>query len=41
MLELRPNRECCDQDLPATPTEARIRSHECTFRAECAEGVLR
>lgn len=39
MLELRPNCECCDADLPAG-ADARICSFECTFCATCAEGVL-
>lgn len=41
MLELRPNCECCDADLPAESADARICSFECTFCAECAEGVLK
>ncbi len=40
MLELRPNCECCDRDLPADSTEARICTYECTFCATCADGVL-
>lgn len=40
MLELRPNCECCDRDLPPQSTEARICSFECTFCAGCAQGVL-
>jgi hypothetical protein len=40
MLELRPNCECCDKDLPPAASDARICSYECTFCAECAEGVL-
>lgn len=40
MLELRPNCECCDRDLPADSGEARICSFECTFCAACADGVL-
>lgn len=40
MLQLKPNCEHCDRDLPAASTEARICSFECTFCAECAEGVL-
>ena len=34
-LELRPNCECCDRDLPPTSAEARICTYECTFCAEC------
>lgn len=40
MLQLRPNCECCNKDLPPQATEARICSFECTFCAACAEGVL-
>lgn len=40
MLEMRPNCECCDRDLPATSGEARICSFECTFCAGCAETRL-
>jgi uncharacterized protein len=39
-LEIRPNCECCDKDLPARSTEARICSYECTFCADCAERRL-
>jgi uncharacterized protein len=39
-LELRPNCEYCDKDLPPDASEARICSYECTFCAACAEGVL-
>ena len=31
MLELRPNCECCDKDLPPDSPEAFICSFECTF----------
>src|ERR1700736_4180690 len=40
MLELRPNCEYCDKDLPPDATDARICSYECTFCAECVENVL-
>jgi hypothetical protein len=40
MLDLRPNCECCDRDLPPQSAEARICSFECTFCEDCAEGVL-
>jgi uncharacterized protein len=40
MLELRPNCECCDKDLPADSTEARMCSFECTFCSSCADQVL-
>jgi uncharacterized protein len=39
MLELRPNCERCDADLPPD-SDARICSFECTFCAECADGEL-
>lgn len=41
MLELRPNCECCDKDLPPDSTEARICTFECTFCVACADDVLR
>jgi uncharacterized protein len=40
MLELRPNCELCDADLPPESPDARICSYECTFCASCADGVL-
>ncbi len=40
MLELRPNCECCDRDLPPESAQARICTYECTFCADCAETVL-
>ncbi|MEO8804524.1 MAG: DUF1272 domain-containing protein [Burkholderiaceae bacterium] len=40
MLLLRPGCECCDEDLPPDAQNARICSFECTFCADCAEGVL-
>ncbi len=39
MLQLRPNGERCDADLPPA-SDARICSFECTFCASCAEGEL-
>jgi uncharacterized protein len=39
-LELRPNCEYCDKDLPPTSPEARICSYECTFCADCVEHRL-
>jgi uncharacterized protein len=39
-LELRPNCECCDVDLPPASPKARICSYECTFCADCVEHVL-
>ena len=40
MLQLRPNCEYCDKDLPPHATDVRICSYECTFCADCAESVL-
>jgi uncharacterized protein len=40
MLELWPNCECCDKDLPADSREAMMCSFECTFCRGCAAGVL-
>ncbi|HLT92522.1 MAG TPA: DUF1272 domain-containing protein [Woeseiaceae bacterium] len=40
MLELRPNCEWCDRDLPPSSADARICSYECTWCADCAEQVL-
>ena len=39
-LELRPNCECCDRDLPPSSQLARICSYECTFCADCVDQVL-
>jgi hypothetical protein len=39
-LELRPNCEYCDKDLPPDASEARICSYECTFCADCVERHL-
>lgn len=36
MLDIRPNCECCDRDLPPDSPDARICSFECTFCATCA-----
>jgi len=40
MLVLHPNCECCDRDLPADSTLARICTFECTFCSDCAETRL-
>jgi len=40
MLELRPNCELCDKDLPPESTEACICTYECTFCSNCIETVL-
>lgn len=40
MLEIRPNCENCNKDLPNTSTEAMICSFECTYCKECALEVF-
>jgi hypothetical protein len=40
MLELRPNCECCDTDLPPDSSNAMICTFECTFCRTCATTVL-
>lgn len=40
MLDLRPNCEYCDKDLPPAATEAMICTYECTFCAACVETHL-
>ena len=40
MLDLRPNCELCDKDLPPDSTEACICTYECTFCLTCVESVL-
>jgi hypothetical protein len=40
MLEIRPNCECCDKDLPPDSAEALICTFECTFCRECVEEKL-
>lgn len=39
MLDMRPDCERCGTDLPADAGGAFICSFECTFCAECAEGL--
>ena len=39
-MQLRPNCELCDKDLPPEAGDARICSYECTFCAHCVETVL-
>ena len=41
MLEIRPNCECCDKDLPPDTRQAVICSFECTFCSSCADDVLK
>jgi len=40
MLELRPNCECCDKDLPPDAADAMICSFECTFCRDCVDNRL-
>lgn len=40
MLELRPNCECCDRNLPPESREAVICTFECTFCKTCAAQIL-
>ena len=40
MLQMRPNCECCNRDLPPDATDAMICSFECTFCAGCVQSVL-
>jgi hypothetical protein len=40
MLEMRPNCECCDRQLPPDSNEARVCSFECTFCERCASTTL-
>jgi hypothetical protein len=40
MLEIRPNCENCDRDLPNGDPDARICTFECTFCADCVEARL-
>ena len=41
MLQLRPNCECCDRDLPPESADAFICSFECTFCRDCATARLK
>ena len=40
MLQLRPNCECCNRDLPPDAGDAMICTFECTFCVPCARDVL-
>ena len=40
MLQLRPNCEWCDADLPPHAPNARICTFECTFCADCVDSPL-
>ncbi len=39
-LQLRPNCEYCDKDLPFDAPDARICTYECTFCEECVQNRL-
>jgi hypothetical protein len=41
MLQLRPNCECCNVDLPANSSDAVICTFECTFCVRCSESTLK
>ena len=41
MLEMRPNCECCDRDLPPDQPGAMICSFECTFCEDCTRTRLK
>lgn len=41
MLELRPNCELCDMDLPVDSVDACICTYECTFCKSCVENQLK
>ena len=38
-LDLRPNCEYCDKDLPPHALDAMICTYECTFCVECVERI--
>lgn len=40
MLDLRPNCECCDKDLPPSASDAMICTYECTFCSDCVDNAL-
>jgi rhodanese-related sulfurtransferase len=41
MLQLRPNCECCDRNLPPSSRDAMICTFECTFCSDCVDGKLK
>ncbi|WP_299672542.1 DUF1272 domain-containing protein [uncultured Polaribacter sp.] len=41
MLEIRPNCEHCNKELPNTSTEAMICSFECTYCKTCAMAIFK
>ncbi len=40
MLEIRPNCECCNKDLPPDSPDAMICTFECTYCRDCVEHKL-
>lgn len=40
MLEIRPNCECCNRDLPPDAADAMICTFECTFCNDCVNEKL-
>lgn len=40
MLELKPNCECCNKDLPVNSNDAMICTFECTFCRDCVKDKL-
>ncbi|WP_071789105.1 DUF1272 domain-containing protein [Leptolyngbya sp. Heron Island J] len=40
LLDLRPNCECCNKDLPSETHDAMICKYECTFCRDCADNRL-
>jgi len=40
-LEMRPNCEYCNKDLPNGAEDARICTYECTFCAHCVDTILK
>jgi hypothetical protein len=41
MLDIRPNCEHCNKDLPNTSTDAMICSFECTYCKDCALDIFK
>ena len=40
MLDMKPNCECCNTDLPPDSEDAMICTFECTFCRSCTETIL-
>lgn len=40
MLDIRPNCEHCNKDLPYDSTEAMICTFECTFCSDCVDNIF-